>query len=109
MYSKSNWLLPSISAQFYISCAQVAVTGGGSGSPSPLVSFPGAYTGYEPGLLINIYNLPSNFVSYPSLSLLSSRLHTHTFHRLVTSPLALRSGPDEQRVVLMTSCQGRAC
>jgi hypothetical protein len=32
-------------AQFYISCAQVNVVNGGSGSPGPLVSFPGAYTG----------------------------------------------------------------
>lgn len=42
-------------AQFYISCAQVTVTGGGSGSPGPKVSIPGVYTGNEPGLLINIY------------------------------------------------------
>jgi hypothetical protein len=49
-------------AQFYLSCAQVNVVNGGSGSPGPLVSFPGAYTGYEPGLLLNIYNLPSNYV-----------------------------------------------
>ncbi|TFL01519.1 glycoside hydrolase family 61 protein A [Pterulicium gracile] len=42
-------------AQFYIACGQVNVTGGGSGSPGPLVSFPGAYTGNEPGILINIY------------------------------------------------------
>ncbi|CAK5272362.1 unnamed protein product [Mycena citricolor] len=44
-------------AQFYISCAQVEVTGGGSGTPGPLVAFPGAYTGnvrnlsYRLGLL----------------------------------------------------------
>ena len=30
-------------AQIYISCAQINVTGGGSGKPSPLVAFPGAY------------------------------------------------------------------
>jgi hypothetical protein len=52
-------------AQFYISCAQVNVVNGGSGSPGPLVSFPGAYTGYEPGLMLNIYNLPANYVSGP--------------------------------------------
>ena len=32
-------------AQFYISCGQVEVTGGGSGTPGPLVTFPGEYTG----------------------------------------------------------------
>lgn len=33
-------------AQFYISCGQVEVTGGGSGTPGPLVAIPGVYTGY---------------------------------------------------------------
>ncbi|PGH23405.1 hypothetical protein AJ80_02515 [Polytolypa hystricis UAMH7299] len=42
-------------AQFYISCGQINVTGGGSGNPSPLVSFPGAYRATDPGILINIY------------------------------------------------------
>lgn len=32
-------------AQFYISCGQVEVTGGGSGTPGPLVAIPGVYTG----------------------------------------------------------------
>ncbi|CAL1699253.1 unnamed protein product [Somion occarium] len=51
-------------AQFYIGCAQVEVTNGGSGTPGPLVAIPGVYTGYEPGILINIYNVPSNFTGY---------------------------------------------
>ncbi|EIN14512.1 hypothetical protein PUNSTDRAFT_80948 [Punctularia strigosozonata HHB-11173 SS5] len=53
-------------AQFYIGCAQVNVVNGGNGTPGPTVSFPGAYTGYEPGILINIYNLPSNYTGYTS-------------------------------------------
>lgn len=32
-------------AQFYISCAQLNVVNGGSGTPGPLVSIPGVYTG----------------------------------------------------------------
>ena len=44
-------------AQFYISCAQVKVTGGGSGTPSPLVSFPGAYKNTDPGIKVNIYGV----------------------------------------------------
>ncbi|KAF7349818.1 hypothetical protein MVEN_01282000 [Mycena venus] len=49
-------------AQFYIGCAQVEVTGGGTGVPGPLVAFPGAYTGNEPGILINIYYpIPTNY------------------------------------------------
>ncbi|KAI1333683.1 glycoside hydrolase family 61 protein [Xylariaceae sp. FL0016] len=44
-------------AQFYISCAQITVSGGSGGaSPSNLVSFPGAYKATDPGLMINIYN-----------------------------------------------------
>ncbi|KAJ7894814.1 glycoside hydrolase family 61 protein [Mycena leptocephala] len=42
-------------AQWYISCGQISVTGGGSGTPGPLVAIPGVYTGNEPGILINIY------------------------------------------------------
>ncbi|KAG8833266.1 hypothetical protein FRC17_011041 [Serendipita sp. 399] len=39
-------------SQHYISCAQLKVTGGGSGNPGPLVSFPGAYSPQDPGILI---------------------------------------------------------
>jgi cellulase len=43
-------------AQFYMECAQINVTGGGSTTPSTTTSFPGAYKGSDPGILINIYN-----------------------------------------------------
>ena len=42
-------------AQFYISCGQLSVTGGGTGVPSPLVAFPGAYKATDPGIMLNIY------------------------------------------------------
>ena len=43
--------------QFYISCAQLTVSGGsGSKTPSNLVAFPGAYKASDPGLSVNIYN-----------------------------------------------------
>ncbi|KDQ52693.1 glycoside hydrolase family 61 protein [Jaapia argillacea MUCL 33604] len=49
-------------AQFYLACGQINVTGGGSGTPGPLVAFPGAYTGYEPGILIDIYSpIPATY------------------------------------------------
>jgi hypothetical protein len=44
-------------AQFYISCAQISVTGGGSGTPAPLVSFPGVYKATDPGIKVNIYGV----------------------------------------------------
>ncbi|PGH11403.1 hypothetical protein AJ79_04904 [Helicocarpus griseus UAMH5409] len=47
---------PSGIPQFYISCAQVTVTGGGSGSPSPLVAIPGHVSESDPGYTANIYN-----------------------------------------------------
>ncbi|KAF9871052.1 glycosyl hydrolase family 61 [Colletotrichum karsti] len=51
-------------AQFYIACAQLSVTGASSGTPEPTVKFPGAYTGEEPGLLINIYYpAPKNYTA----------------------------------------------
>jgi cellulase len=42
-------------AQFYGSCAQIQVTGGGNFSPSSTVSFPGAYQQNDPAIVINIY------------------------------------------------------
>ncbi|PPQ86655.1 hypothetical protein CVT25_006839 [Psilocybe cyanescens] len=56
-------------AQFYLSCAQINVTGGGSGTPGPLVAIPGVYTGKEPGIMLNIYYRRFHFVS--SLSTLT--------------------------------------
>ncbi|KAL0960630.1 hypothetical protein HGRIS_005660 [Hohenbuehelia grisea] len=48
-------------AQFYISCAQVNVVGGGNSLPTTnLVSIPGVYDGHEPGILLNIYYDPSS-------------------------------------------------
>ncbi|KAF3902465.1 Endoglucanase-4 [Orbilia brochopaga] len=44
-------------AQFYLSCAQINIVGGGSTSP-PTVNFPGAYSGSDPGVLVNIYYPP---------------------------------------------------
>jgi hypothetical protein len=47
--------------QFYIECAQVTVTGGGSGTPGPLVSIPGFIKGDEPGYVVNFY---TDFTNY---------------------------------------------
>lgn len=47
-------------AQFYIGCAQVKITGGGSASPSK-ISIPGTYKSTDPGITVNIYN---NLQSY---------------------------------------------
>jgi len=41
-------------AQFYMECAQINITGGGSTQPAT-VSFPGAYHSTDPGVTIDIY------------------------------------------------------
>jgi len=51
-------------AQFYSSCVQISVTGGGSGSPTG-VSFPGAYVGSAPGITIDIYYPVPTTYSFP--------------------------------------------
>ncbi|PVI02477.1 lytic polysaccharide monooxygenase [Periconia macrospinosa] len=48
-------------AQMYLSCAQVEVTGGGNGTPGPLVAFPGAYQANDPGLLWSYYPLATSY------------------------------------------------
>ncbi|CAE6503946.1 unnamed protein product [Rhizoctonia solani] len=40
-------------AQFYMSCYQINVTGGGAASPAT-VKFPGAYSATDPGILFNV-------------------------------------------------------
>ena len=47
--------------QFYISCAQVKVTGGGSGTPSPTGKIPGMFHETDPGYTANIYNQLTNY------------------------------------------------
>jgi len=49
-------------AQFYMSCANIEITGTGTSTPSTTVSFPGAYSATDPGILLNIYNgsIPNN-------------------------------------------------
>lgn len=47
--------------QFYVSCTQITVTGGGTGTPGPLVSIPGFISNTDPGYTANIYN---NFKNY---------------------------------------------
>ncbi|KAG9122989.1 hypothetical protein FRC07_000393 [Ceratobasidium sp. 392] len=51
-------------AQFYMECAQINVTGGGSASPAT-VSFPGAYKGTDPGITVNIYYPPLTNYTIP--------------------------------------------
>ncbi|KAF8855959.1 hypothetical protein BDZ45DRAFT_792144 [Acephala macrosclerotiorum] len=52
-------------AQFYLSCAQVKVTNGGSGTPGPLVAFPVKrrclYKVSDPGLILPVYPVPTSY------------------------------------------------
>ncbi|KAL8281712.1 hypothetical protein RB597_009425 [Gaeumannomyces tritici] len=49
-------------AEFYMSCAQVRVTGGGNGQPGPMIKFPGGYKKDDPSFNFSIYN---GFKPYP--------------------------------------------
>ncbi|PKX95401.1 lignocellulolytic auxiliary activity family 9 protein [Aspergillus novofumigatus IBT 16806] len=42
-------------SEFYFTCAQIEVTGSGSGSPSPVVKIPGVYKPDDPNAHFNIY------------------------------------------------------
>ncbi|KAF2197834.1 cellulose-growth-specific protein [Delitschia confertaspora ATCC 74209] len=49
-------------AQFYISCANVNVVGGGSGKPGPTIKLPGGYKATDPGILFNpYYPVPTSY------------------------------------------------
>jgi hypothetical protein len=50
-------------AQMYLSCAQVEVVGGGSGTPGPLVAFPGAYNANDPGLRWSYYPIATSYTA----------------------------------------------
>lgn len=50
-------------AQIYLSCAQVQVTDGGSGTPGPLVAFPGAYKASDPGLIWSYYPVATTYTA----------------------------------------------
>ncbi|CAG7937073.1 unnamed protein product [Penicillium salamii] len=49
-------------AEFYFTCAQVKVVGGGNGSPGPTVKFPGAYKKDDPSFNFSIWN---GYKEYP--------------------------------------------
>jgi hypothetical protein len=48
-------------AQIYLACGQVEITGGGSGTPGPLVAFPGAYKTSDPGLIWSYYPVRTSY------------------------------------------------
>ncbi|KAH6845797.1 glycoside hydrolase [Chaetomium sp. MPI-CAGE-AT-0009] len=50
-------------AQFYLSCAQIRVTGGSASKKPETVSFPGAYSNTDPGILVQIWE---NDLPYPA-------------------------------------------
>ncbi|KAI5799332.1 glycoside hydrolase family 61 protein-like protein [Peziza echinospora] len=52
---------PGSTPQFYVSCAQINVTGGGNGNPTPKFTIPGHISATDPGITVNIYNA---FTSY---------------------------------------------
>ncbi|KAJ7594664.1 glycosyl hydrolase family 61-domain-containing protein [Mycena floridula] len=75
-------------AQFYMECAQLTITGGGSTIPAT-VSFPGAYSGTDPGITINIYQTLSNYtVPGPSVFSCSGSSGTSTTSTKATTTVS---------------------
>jgi hypothetical protein len=52
---------PGAAPQFYISCAQIKVTGGGTTNPTPTALIPGAFRATDPGYTVNVSQPLSNF------------------------------------------------
>ncbi|CAN8101607.1 unnamed protein product [Discula destructiva] len=51
-------------AQFYLSCAQISISGGTGTAKPTMFSFPGAYSAEDPGILINLYwPIPTNYTA----------------------------------------------
>ncbi|KAL5497931.1 hypothetical protein ACEPAH_2862 [Sanghuangporus vaninii] len=51
--------------QFYMECAQLQITGGGSGTPSPTVKFPGGYDPNDPSINIDVYSSKATSYTVP--------------------------------------------
>lgn len=52
-------------AQFYLGCAQIKVTGSGTGTPGPTIKFPGGYDPLDPGILVQMYWPPLRAYNSP--------------------------------------------
>ena len=50
-------------AQFYVSCYQISVSGGGGTASPATVKFPGAYSANDPGIKINIHAAISDYIA----------------------------------------------
>ncbi|TFY83106.1 hypothetical protein EWM64_g910 [Hericium alpestre] len=81
-------------AQFFMSCAQIEVSSGGTDSPAT-VSFPGAYTPTSPGIVTDIYGISSytvpdqQSVSYTvSTRPSQSKEHLRSIWASLTPPLS---------------------
>ncbi|KAH9889852.1 glycosyl hydrolase family 61-domain-containing protein [Cubamyces lactineus] len=78
-------------AQFYMECAQIQITGGGSKQPAT-VSFPGAYHGTDPGITINIYQKLSSY-TIPGPSVFSCDAPSSPTSPISTTPVPPSSTP----------------
>jgi hypothetical protein len=52
-------------SQFYMECAQLSISGGGDGSPSPMVQIPGVYTAQDPAFTYSIWDGVDNGYTMP--------------------------------------------
>lgn len=67
-------------AQFYMGCAQLSVSGSGSGYPAETAKFPGTYSSTDPGILIGIYYPPPQEYISPGPAVWPEDCEDHTLN-----------------------------
>ncbi|KAF6745879.1 family 61 glycosyl hydrolase [Ephemerocybe angulata] len=99
-------------AQFFMECAQIRVTGGGTSAGLDFVEFPGAYSATHPGLLIDIYASPLSTYTIPGPARLQCPTSTPPIH--YRRPTATRTTetqlaqPAKDGLPLYAQCGGAA-
>ncbi|KAL8381860.1 hypothetical protein RB595_005891 [Gaeumannomyces hyphopodioides] len=93
-------------AQFYMTCYQIRVTGSGSATPAG-VTFPGAYSAADPGILVNIHNgLTSYTIPGPAVYSAGAGGSGNSSAPAVSS--TSRSGPGSVPTTFLTRTSSRA-
>lgn len=100
-------------AQFYMTCYQIRVTGSGTATP-PGVTFPGAYSATDPGILFNLYNgvtsyqIPGPAVYSAGAAPGGGSSSSSSSAPPASAPSTSRSGPGSVPTTFLTRTSSRA-
>ncbi|KAF3169603.1 hypothetical protein TWF106_002119 [Orbilia oligospora] len=110
--------------QFYPECAQLTVTGGGSGTPGPLVDLQKTYSGSDPDVNVDIYIASKDKTSYtcpgpavwsgsggtnPTTTAATTRATTAATTRATTAATTRATTPATTPNVPTTTPSGNSC